>query len=95
MTCVPGALETRNFPKMCSDNFHEKCKRLLWFLCNLEKIDGGDNLPPPQKKKLGSMSKLAPKTSFYLKSQQFKSIMDLFYLITSFSNIFHPVDINL
>ena len=51
--------------------------------------------PPPQKKKLGSMSKLAPKTSFYLKSQQFKSIMDLFYLITSFSNIFHPVDINL
>ena len=51
--------------------------------------------PPPPKKKLGSMSKLAPKTSFYLKSQQFKSIMDLFYLITSFSNIFHPVDINL
>ena len=51
--------------------------------------------PPPKKKKLGSMSKLAPKTSFYLKSQQFKSIMDLFYLITSFSNIFHPVDINL
>ena len=51
--------------------------------------------PPQKKKKLGSMSKLAPKTSFYLKSQQFKSIMDLFYLITSFSNIFHPVDINL
>ena len=51
--------------------------------------------PPQKKKKLGSMSKFAPKTSFYLKSQQFKSIMDLFYLITSFSNIFHPVDINL
>ena len=44
---------------------------------------------------MGEMSELTPKTSFYLKSQQFKSIMDLFYLITSFSNIFHPVDINL
>ena len=59
----------------------------------------GRQFAPPPEKKLGSMSKLTPKTSFYLKStpksQQFKSIMDLFYLITSFSNIFHPVDINL
>ena len=25
----PEGLETRNFPKICSDNFHEKCKSFI------------------------------------------------------------------